>query len=86
MRQVDGFEALFLEQLADLLGLITIRHLQPDEYMRFFVIADAVIEFSHSTRADQLTEALEAATLFGNRHGKYRFMCLTHLGTFGNEA
>ena len=57
----------------------------------FGCVADAVVELGHIARAtwqlaNGFTEALEAAALFGNGHGKQGFAFLAHFGAFGDEA
>ena len=91
MRQVQRLETVFAEGGGDFAAFAFALRGQADEHMGLGPVVDAVVELGHAARAagqltDQLAKALEAATLFGNGHGKQRFALFAHFGALGDKA
>mmetsp|Transcript_9617 Transcript_9617/g.22294 ORF Transcript_9617/g.22294 Transcript_9617/m.22294 type:complete len:496 (+) Transcript_9617:394-1881(+) len=86
VRQVQGLEASLAEGAGQPGGFIGLGDRNAHEDVGDAGIGDAVVELGHAARAEQFTEALEAAARLRNGHREQGLAALADLRPFGDEA
>ena len=84
MREIKRRESFGFERLFDFFHIVGIGGLHTHENVGVRVVTHAVVEFRHSSVAEQTAQAAEGTALFGNRHGKHSFSVFAEFGALAS--